>query len=163
MNSFPQGRTALRRRATASLLAAGLIFAGCSAASAQASHELPRIESRNGRHALIVDGAPFLMLGAQVNNSSNYPAALANGLADARPAPRQYGRGADRVGADRADGGQFDFSFVQTLLDQARAHDKRLVLLWFGTWKNTSSRYTPDWVKPTTPLPADEDQGRHGP
>ena len=31
----------------------------------------------NGRHALIVDGAPFFMLGAQVNNSSNYPEPLA--------------------------------------------------------------------------------------
>ena len=37
---------------------------------------LPRIVSENGRHALLVDGEPFLMLGAQVNNSSNYPAML---------------------------------------------------------------------------------------
>jgi hypothetical protein len=38
-------------------------------------------------------------------------------------------------------------SFLQELLDQARAHDKRVVLLWFGTWKNTSPSYTPAWVK----------------
>src|SRR3954454_18451458 len=43
---------------------------------AAAAGNVPRIEARNGRHALIVDGAPFLMLGAQVNNSSNYPAML---------------------------------------------------------------------------------------
>ena len=23
----------------------------------------------------------------------------------------------------------------------------RLVLLWFGTWKNGSGHYTPDWIK----------------
>ncbi|HEY0283502.1 MAG TPA: DUF5597 domain-containing protein, partial [Rhizomicrobium sp.] len=29
-------------------------------------------------------------------------------------------------------------------------HDKRLVLLWFGTWKNTAPGYTPAWVKRDT-------------
>ena len=35
--------------------------------------------------------------------------------------------------------GQFDFSVVDTLLTQAREHGLRLVLLWFGTWKNGSA------------------------
>ena len=30
---------------------------------------------------------------------------------------------------------------------EARARKLRLVLLWFGTWKNTSPQYTPEWVK----------------
>ena len=46
------------------------------AQSGAASDEVPHIVSRGGHHALIVDGAPFLMLGAQVNNSSNAAAAL---------------------------------------------------------------------------------------
>ena len=37
---------------------------------------IPQIVSRDGRHALLVDGEPFLILGAQVNNSSNWPGAL---------------------------------------------------------------------------------------
>ena len=108
---------------------------------------IPRIESRNGRHALIVDGAPFTILGGQVNNSSNYPEALKT----AWPV-------LDRIGANTVEvpiawqqvepvEGKFDLSFLQALLDQARAHDKRVVLLWFGTWKNTGFSYTPDWVK----------------
>ena len=47
----------------------------CSAGTATAQ-ELPRVVSKDGRHALYVDGAPFLILGGQANNSSNYPAAL---------------------------------------------------------------------------------------
>src|SRR3989337_2717245 len=37
---------------------------------------LPHLVHKNGRHALIVDGQPFLMLGAQCNNSSAWPAML---------------------------------------------------------------------------------------
>lgn len=109
--------------------------------------ETPRIVAKNGRHALLVDGAPFLMLGAQVNNSSNYASQL----------PRVWPM-LDRLHANTVEvpiawqqvepvEGRFDFGFLQTLLDQARAHDKRVVLLWFGTWKNTAPSYAPDWFK----------------
>jgi beta-galactosidase GanA len=43
--------------------------------------------------------------------------------------------------------GRFDFASVDGLLEDARAHDMRLVLLWFGTWKNSMSSYAPGWVK----------------
>jgi beta-galactosidase GanA len=128
------------------------VVLGCAivalvAASAAAASELPHIVAQNGRHALIVDGKPFLMLGAQVNNSSNYPAAL----------PKVWPT-IDKLGANTVEipvaweqiepqEGEFDFSFLDTLLKEARAHDKRLVLLWFGTWKNTNPNYTPAWAK----------------
>jgi hypothetical protein len=43
--------------------------------------------------------------------------------------------------------GRFDYSTLDTLLSQAREHHVRLVLLWFGTWKNASSHYMPLWMK----------------
>jgi hypothetical protein len=39
-------------------------------------NSLPHLVTQDGRHALIVDGAPFLMLGAQCHNSSAWPATL---------------------------------------------------------------------------------------
>ena len=33
------------------------------------------------------------------------------------------------------------------VIQGARAHNLRLVLLWFGSWKNGLSSYPPDWVK----------------
>ena len=36
---------------------------------------------------------------------------------------------------------------MDTLLKEAREHNARLVLLWFGTWKNGSSHYMPLWTK----------------
>ncbi len=124
-----------------------LVTLALLAAPATALAQVPRLESRDGRHALIVDGAPFTILGAQVNNSTNY----ADPLATVWPM-------LDRIHANTVEvpiawqqvepaEGRFDLSFLQTLLDRARAHDKRVVLLWFGTWKNTSYAYTPDWVK----------------
>lgn len=112
--------------------------------------DLPRIVSDNGRHALFVDGRPFLMLGVQTNNSSNYPAML----------PLVWPM-VERLHANTVEipvaweqlepqEGKFDFSWVDTLLTQARQHDVRLVLLWFATWKNGNSTYTPEWVKTDT-------------
>jgi beta-galactosidase GanA len=34
-----------------------------------------------------------------------------------------------------------------TVLAQAREHHVHLVLLWFGTWKNGSQHYMPEWMK----------------
>jgi hypothetical protein len=43
--------------------------------------------------------------------------------------------------------GKYDFSLVDGLLEDARGHNLRLVLLWFGAWKNGQSYYMPAWVK----------------
>lgn len=63
---------------TCLLWVAGILLSATSgvAGSALAQPPVPRIVSENGRHALLVDGRPFLMLGAQVHNSSNYPEML---------------------------------------------------------------------------------------
>ena len=114
------------------------------------AQELPLLVSRDGRHALFVDGAPFLMLGAQANNSSNYPAILP------RVWPVIEAMHANTLEIPIAweqvepVEGQFDFSFLDTLVEQARARKVRLVLLWFATWKNTGNSYAPEWVKRDT-------------
>jgi beta-galactosidase GanA len=46
--------------------------------------------------------------------------------------------------------GKFDFRLVDGLIAKAREHDLKLVLLWFGSWKNGVSTYAPAWVKKDT-------------
>lgn len=46
--------------------------------------------------------------------------------------------------------GKFDFMLVDELIKEARQHQVKLVLLWFGTWKNSMSCYAPAWVKTDT-------------
>lgn len=43
--------------------------------------------------------------------------------------------------------GNYEFSLVDSLLLQARKANMRLILLWFGLWKNGNSDYAPGWVK----------------
>ncbi|RHW18931.1 beta-galactosidase [Sphingomonas gilva] len=132
-------------------LVQGLLVASLAtmlpANGAAAADPVPQIVSRGGKHALMVDGAPWLALCAQVNNSSNYPSALpkvwpvVNKLqANTVQVPIAW----EQIEPQE---GRFDFSFVDTLIEQARANDKRLVLLWFATWKNTAPNYAPAWVK----------------
>ena len=43
--------------------------------------------------------------------------------------------------------GQFDFSSVDDIIANARKYNLRVILLWFGTWKNASMEFTPSWIK----------------
>lgn len=144
---------------TVALLAFLMVAAGCGRSpsipagsrTVQAKRAteapIPKLVTRNGRHALLVDGEPFLILGAQVNNSSNYPAALPlvwPAIEKVDPNTVMVPIAWEQVEPKE---GTFDFSFLDTLLEQARERDKRLVLLWFATWKNNSPNYAPAWVK----------------
>lgn len=128
-----------------SLLAA--VLACLVTVQAAVAAEAPRLVSRDGRHALLVDGKPFLMLGAQVHNSSNYPAALKPVWDAARDANANTVLMPVAWEQVEPEEGRFDFSFVDTLVKEARQQKLRLVILWFATWKNTSAQYTPAWVK----------------
>jgi len=39
--------------------------------------------------------------------------------------------------------GHFDFSLVEGAIESARKYSLKLVLLWFGSWKNSMSCYAP--------------------
>ena len=53
--------------------------------------------------------------------------------------------------------GRFDFTSVDDSIRGARQNHLRLVILWFGSWKNGESSYQPSWVKadPNVPLGKD--------
>ena len=112
--------------------------------------EAPQIVQKDGRYALLVDGKPFLVLGGQIHNSSAWPSELpqvwesmAALHANTVEAPVYW----EQLEAQE---GHFDFTSVDQIVEGARAHHLRVVLLWFGTWKNGNNHYAPVWVKTDT-------------
>ncbi|HEY4336655.1 MAG TPA: beta-galactosidase, partial [Puia sp.] len=124
-----------------------LSVAAASAMGQGVAVNLPRIQTVNGRHTLLVDNQPFLILGGQAHNSSAWPALLPN----VWTAVEQMHLNTLELPVYweqlEPQQGKYDFSLVDTLLTQARSHKIRLVLLWFATWKNGSNHYMPLWMK----------------
>lgn len=112
------------------------------------AEELPHI-ARNGQALqLIVDGSPYLIFGGELHNSSpsspEYMADIWDRLA------RNHVKtviGAASWELVEPSEGQFDFSAVDDQIRQARVHNMRLVLIWFGAYKNAESSYAPSWVR----------------
>ena len=98
----------------------------------------------------MVDGRPYLILGGQIHNSSAWPIELpqvwesiATLHANTVEAPVYWEQLEPREG-------HFDFDNVDRIVEGARSHNLRVVLLWFGTWKNGNMHYVPAWVKTDT-------------
>src|SRR5687767_11192133 len=121
-------------------------FAAMFAAMAVAAP--PKLQKQGDTQQLLVDDKPFLILGGELGNSS------ASSAEYMRPHwPRLRAMHLNTVLApvywelvEPAEG-KYDWSSVDTLLGDARAHDLKLVILWFGAWKNSMSTYVPSWVK----------------
>ena len=131
-------------------IVAAVLAASCGGFVLRAQVEqrpVPRLVRNDGRYALMVDGAPYLMLGVQANNSSDWSATLPKVWpaveylhANTLEIPIYWEQFEPKQG-------QFDYTAVDTILAQARRHHVHLVLLWFATWKNGSQHYMPEWMK----------------
>ncbi len=109
---------------------------------------LPHLRKQGTATQLMVGGQPMLIRGGELNNSTAtnpdylrqfWPKLNALNL-NTVVAPVYW----DLIEPKE---NQFDFSTVDALLQQAREHKMRVVVLWFGSWKNSMSCYAPAWVK----------------
>jgi hypothetical protein len=125
-----------------------LLAAQVQVASAQQLSSMPKLVRQHGASQILVDGKPFLIRGGELENSS------ASSLSYMKTVwPKVVAMHFNTVLAPvywqliEPREGQFDFSTLDGLIQGAREHNVRLVLLWFGSWKNSMSSYVPDWVK----------------
>src|SRR6188474_1640298 len=129
----------------ATRFAAALVTASLTIAAAAAP---PRLDRHARTPQLVVQDKPFLVLGGELGNSS------ASSAAYTKPHwPRLRAMNLNTVLAPvsweliEPTEGKFDWTPVDDLLRDARANDLKLVILWFGAWKNSMSTYVPSWVK----------------
>jgi len=100
------------------------------------------------QRVFMVDGKPFFPLGGQSRNSSGYNQRESEAAFEA--VKLLHGNTLEipvyweQIEPEE---GRFDFASVDALLAGARRHGLKLILLWFGTWKNGDMDYTPAWVK----------------
>ena len=125
-----------------------LLLAAALTTGAPASAEPPHLRQQGSAKQLIVEGHPFLIIGGELSNSA--------ASSEAYMAPHWARLRAMHLNTVLApvsweliepEEGKFDWSSLDSMLRAARANDLKLVLLWFGAWKNSMSTYAPSWVK----------------
>jgi hypothetical protein len=103
-------------------------------------------KNENGTYSFLVDGKPFIVLGAQLWNSSNWPYILDNTWSVLKEMHCNTLEAPVYWQVMEPSPGQYRFDEVDSLVYGAREHGLKLVLLWFGSYKNGSSSYAPSWV-----------------
>jgi len=124
------------------------LYAAAMLAATLATAAPPRLVPHGGTQNLLVHDKPFLILGGELGNSS------ASSAEYMKPHwPRLAAMNLNTVLAPvywellEPRERQYDWTSVDTLLRDARANDTKVVILWFGAWKNSMSTYVPSWVK----------------
>ncbi|OFY61450.1 MAG: mannonate dehydratase [Bacteroidetes bacterium RBG_13_42_15] len=111
-------------------------------------HQIPHLKKQGTTTQLIVDDKPFLILGGELGNSTF------TSLEYMKPVwPKLRTLNMNTVLApvyweliEPAED-RFDFELIDQLVQEARNNDLKIVLLWFGSWKNSMSSHAPSWVK----------------
>ncbi len=108
----------------------------------------PHLKKQGAATQLIVDAKPWLMLGGELHNSTggsaDYMRPVWKRMADANLNTVIGSASWELVEPEE---GRFDFALVDSMILGARKQGLKLVIIWFGSWKNGESTYVPSWVK----------------
>ena len=128
-------------------VAALLAFAAVLPVARAEDASMPHLRRQGAATQLVVEGKPLILLAGELHNSSATGPAYMESLW-----PRLKALNLNAVIGTASwelvepEEGKFDFALVDGLIKQARAAGIRLVLIWFGSWKNGVSSYCPGWV-----------------
>jgi beta-galactosidase GanA len=108
----------------------------------------PKLVKQGSATQLVVQGQPMLLIAGELGNSSASSAAyMAPHWAKLRKMNLNTVLAPVSWELIEPEEGRYDWSSVDALIRDARANDLKLVVLWFGAWKNSMSTYVPAWVK----------------
>lgn len=121
--------------------------AALAAAMVLGAEPMPRLAKEKNGFQFLVNDKPFLILGIQTGNSSGYPAELERTWPLARRLHVNTVEIPIQWQAVEPVEGRFDFAIVDGLVAGARKAGLRLILAWFGGFKNGAMHFAPAWVK----------------
>ncbi|MRG45190.1 hypothetical protein GFS24_08690 [Chitinophaga sp. SYP-B3965] len=124
-----------------------ITFLYCSLA-VTAQKPLPSfVKKQQGKgYSFLVDGKPFLVLGAQLWNSSSWPYIMEKTWPQLRELQCNTLEAPVYWQNVEPEPGKYNFRELDSLIAGARRENIRLILLWFGSYKNGSSQYAPEWM-----------------
>ena len=115
------------------------------------NHQIPHLKKQGETTQLIVEGSPFIILGGELGNSTF---TTVENMASVWPKLKPMNLNTILAPVYweliEPQEGHFDFKLLDDLLVEARKNDLKIVLLWFGSWKNSMSSHAPAWVKTNT-------------
>jgi hypothetical protein len=112
--------------------------------------DIPHLRKTKTSSHLIVHGKPYLMLSAELHNSTLSSAEfMATTKIWQNMKDMHINTLLGSVSWEQIEPteGHFDFTNLEAVILDAREHGMKLVLLWFGSFKNALSTYVPAWVK----------------
>lgn len=133
------------------LLAVCGLIASCTSEAVTTAVTPPHLEKRGNATQLIVNGEPYLALACELKNSSSSSKEY---MAPIWPKLKEAGLNTviGSVSWEQVEPveGEFDFTALDAMIEGAREHGLKLVLIWFASWKNGITSYNPVWMKTDT-------------
>lgn len=114
------------------------------------SAQIPQLQKTGTSTSLMVDSKPFVMYCGELSNST---ASSILYMEQNHVWDNLQRMNLNSVIATASweltepEEGKFDFTLIDYIIKEARQRDMKVILLWFGTWKNPMMTYAPAWVK----------------
>ena len=125
-----------------------LLFLLLKIHSGKAQENIPHLKKIGNKTHLVVEKKPFIVLGGELGNSSF------TSVEYMKPHWEKFKTmNLNTILAPiyweliEPKEGQFDFELLDKLVVEARKNDLKIIILWFGSWKNSMSSHVPSWIK----------------
>lgn len=139
--------TCFKKNFRITIILIGIIL-GFETAESKNSHKIPFLAKIENTTQLIVDSKPYIILRGELVNSSF------TSIEYMEPVwPKLKTMNLNTVLVPvyweliEPVEGELHFDLYDVFIEKAIHHDFKLVILWFGSWKNSMSSHAPAWVK----------------
>ena len=115
-----------------------------------AAQAQPALVKKNGSTHFEIDGKPFVMFTGELHNSTSTSESYMQEIGvwkQMKEANFNTVIASCSWDVIEREAGKYDFTSVDHVIRDARANGLKVVMIWFASWKNGNSTYTPSYIK----------------